>query len=332
MKTKTTTNATNEQNTNKNPLVSTIEKFERLYMTDTDSPEYATALTELAQAVTFSVLKKLRIVSGNIGLTSAFSREIMTDINGLECLTECTNNEYDMTFNKNGDIEYRVNLDMVDGIKRYNTPISDGYDLLQVATIAILDECEKAQKRGPLKIGFFVKPYKIRKLTKKIYIDHDQPQEWTDTDTTPIQECFKAVRREIENSRAVQVNNKYVYLEDIATDTDSDTDSRIYKRLPKYSTLTTEITDITDKKITAVVADESALNYTDKIISALQLTKNQAQIVKYRMSGYGFRAIATKCGTSPQAVDNTLQRVQKRAKKIGLSPDNINPDRLKKIL
>lgn len=73
-------------------------------------------------------------------------------------------------------------------------------------------------------MGFMQSPYKERRLKKKVWIKKDDSiNGWETVETTPIQETYKAVRREIEHSRAMSTDarNGYSYLEDIAHDSET---------------------------------------------------------------------------------------------------------------
>lgn len=51
-------------------------------------------------------------------------------------------------------------------------------------------------------------------------------------------------------------------------------------------------------------------------IAEMQLTDSQKEVLKLRLQGYGYRAIATYRGTSPQAVLNMLNKIAQKARKI----------------
>ena len=159
--------------------------------------------------------------------------------------------------------------------------------------------------------------YKVRRLSKKVYIRETDSAAYSDEYTTAAREVFRAVRAAVAESRAVQIDprNGYSYIEDLTAD-GLDT---IYYRLSRYADLGGY-----DNNGLYTADKETARDYND-LLTALNLTARQAEIVRLRMQGKGYKAIATYLGVSYQAVQNTLAKVQKKAVAIGLTaPDKID--------
>ena len=155
--------------------------------------------------------------------------------------------------------------------------------------------------------------YTARRLSRRVYIRLDDSAAYRDDETTPIQEVYREVRRAIQNSRAIATDprNGYSYLEELTAD-GLDT---IYFRLQKYADLGGYNADglyTTDR--------QSVADY-ETIIEKLELTDRQAQIVRLRMQGKGYKQIATYLGVTFQAVQNAMKKVQAKAEKIGFRPD-----------
>lgn len=292
---------------------------------------FTTALQTLATACTYSVLKKLSNVGGYVTETSKATtdtakvirelrRTLTKDIANLNRLKYATDNATEWQYNADGERE-RVILDkdLNEASKKLaSEPLAgDGMDLIHTAIVTILNETAKTDL-SPL---FMETPYSIRRLKKKVYIkDISSLGGYETATTTPIQEVYKAIRRDIENNRTMQIaSNKYTYIADILKDTESDTETEVYKRLPKYSGLAYEVTDISGK-VTAITSDIASTEKSESIVASLNLTTKQAKVLELRLSGYGQKAIATYMGVSKQAIQCTLKAIQEKATAKGLVP------------
>lgn len=193
----------------------------------------------------------------------------------------------------------------------------DGYDLVNVATVAILEQREQFKnlvsvepEQFPAWLEF---PFETAELSRRVYIRDGATLTRTVT-TTAIQQVFRAVRRAIMASRAVQSDprNGYLYIEQLATDPATGEQLEIYRRLPKYADLGGYATDIngsTDYSSSYTATAETLERY-DRTIERLNLTDRQAEILKYRLQGYGYKAIATRLGVTEQAILNACKRMR----------------------
>lgn len=332
---RTTTSGTTAQvkTDNGNTFATLLRTYEHQTRQRTPQTEqaYTTALLELAKACTFSVLKKLCNVGGtvteqtkNISDTTKTIRtlrqSIVQDISTINRTTYASNNATALEYNKDGELVTVIKDKDLDTAltKLCATSFRDGFDLVNTAIITILDETAKA---ADISGNFMETPYNVRRLKKKVYIqDVSSLGGYETVQTTPIQEVYKAIRRDIESNRTMQIaSNKYTYLESILTDTESDTETEIYRRLPKYSGLAYETTDI-NGKVTAITADTETVQDTDKIIEKLNLTAKEMKVLQLRQSGYGYKAIATYLGIT---VDNSKRcgaRIREKATAIGFTP------------
>lgn len=289
---------------------------------DTTTTAYNDALTALATAVAYSVLKKCIDTSYNATLVD-IRHELTKDVNTLNTIDRCGLNAIRLTYNDNGDlIQDIVNNDYkkaLDTLTRQT--LGDGLDLVNTAIVAILSETKKQIARdGAVDLE---KPYTIRRLKKKVWIKSaDSVNGWETVETSPIREIYKAVRRAIDMSRAAATDprNGYSYIEDLATDPESGDIATIYKRLSKYADLGGYACDFNGAN-TLYSVDAQTVEDTDTIIAKLDLTKKQAQVLNLRQSGYGYKAIATYLGVTQRAVAKTVAAIQKKAIDIGLNPD-----------
>lgn len=325
--TNTTTKATTTETTNRNTFTDLLREYERQATTRTTATEkeYTTALTNLATAVAYSVLKKCIETSNNETLTRV-KRDIARDTALLNNTQYAMLNAYEYRHNKDGEkVRYTKDKDLATALNKLCADtLGEGLDLVNIAIVTIMQETDKARERdGDTLTGEFMESrYTVRRLKRKVWIKTaESVKGWETVETSPIQETYKAVRREIQNSRAVQTDarNGYTYLEDYATDPESETETTIYRRLPKYTDLGGRVCDFNGKE-TAYTADTETVETVDRIIEDLNLSKQQADILKLRLSGYGRKAIATYLGVRDDNIKVQLNRIQAKAKAIGFQP------------
>lgn len=208
-----------------------------------------------------------------------------------------------------------------ENILRIKAQVASGEDttLVNTAVVAILEEYSKQVERG--ESVDLEKPYEARALNKRIYIKENPEDCFKTIKTTPIQEVYRAIRRGIDNAGSVKADtNGYSYVSMSVHDDVSDLDEIVYKRYGKYADIGGYVTDFNGRN-TVYTASEVVAENMDTLLAKLNLTARQAQIIDYRLRGYGIKAIGTRLGVSWQAVADNLKRIQAKAKKIGLSID-----------
>lgn len=301
-----------------------LTRFADLANTDRTSPEYVTALTDLATAVAYSVLKKCIDTSGNQTLT-AVRADLSRDRRNLENLHYASANAYTMQCNADGDPVRAVNdksaVVALDALSK--EAMGDGVDLVNDAVVAILTELDRMDKNGdPVNL---TAPYSVRRLNKKVWIKTaDSVGGWETVETTPIQEIYKSVRRAIMSSRAMQTDprNGYSYLSDLATDPETGETADIYRRLPKYCDLGGQVTDF-NGACTVYTTDRASVDRYDEIVGQLKLSRKQATVLALRMAGYGNKSIATYMGVTENSVKGAMSGIREKASAIGLDPEHI---------
>ena len=191
-----------------------------------------------------------------------------------------------------------------------NETLSDGLDLVQTAALALLEQAAEHADSGA---EWLDAPYTVRRLSKRVYIKATDSAAYREEETTPIQEVYRAVRKAVQDSRAAQSDprNGYSYIEDLTAD-GLDT---IYYRLGKYADLGGYNSD------GQYTTDRQAVTDYNAIIERLNLSDRQAFIVRLRMQGRGYTAIASYLGVTFQAVQNAMKKVQAKAEKIGFTPE-----------
>ena len=303
-----------------------LRAYENAVLTDSDT---APALLALATATAHSVLKKCidpqrktapeKETASNNGISPALvavKRGIVADLATLEKLNTASNNATALQFNKAGDlVSVVVDKNAEKAVSRLmGETLSDGLDIVNTAVVAILEQTAEHAESGA---GFMEVPFETRRICRKVYIKAEDTAKWETVTTTPIQEVYRAVRREIQNSKAIQTDprNGYLYIEDTTADPDSDKTETIYRRLQKWADLGGYTHD------GHYTADPQTLADYETIVERLNLTERQAQVLALRMRGYGYQAIATYLGVSKNGgVYNVLLKIREKCERLGFTP------------
>ena len=314
----------NKNTNNKTAFIGLLTAYATAYTNKaTDPTVYSDTLTDLATAVAYSVLKKCIDTSSNSTL-KAIRRDLAKATHDLEGLKYANNNAFTLEYNDSGDLTRKtLDSDLARAfITLASDTIGDGLDLVNDAIIAILDETRKQTERDPDRPIDLERPYSVRRLKRKVWIKStDSVNGWETISTTPISEIYKSVRRAIDSSRAAVTDprNGYSYLEDLAADPESETETVIYRRMPKYADLGGYATDF-NGAMTAYTVDPSTVNKYENLVETLNLTARQMQVLKLRMSGYGYKAIATYLAIRPDSVRDCVKAIQNKAIKAGFDP------------
>lgn len=287
-----------------------LRDYENAYINQTAN--LGNALQTLATACTRSVIRKCIRTGGSkviINLANTYSKDI-ANIKRIQTLIDESST---MRYNADGNIEFIIDDEKSRQAEKLLLQcLDDGCDLMQDAVITILNETQKAQERagGQFQPLFLETTYQQRILKRKVYIKTEESKgAWVDAETTPIQEVYRAIRRSIENSRAVQVaQNGYTYIEDYATD-ESGAEETIYRRFAKYADIGGYVTDYNGAE-TVYTADNWTADEMDALIATLNLTSRQMQVLKYRLQGYGVKAIATAIYGRSTKEDATARKTQ----------------------
>lgn len=316
-------------NENNNTRNTTFEQVKRNYETALASgKDTAQELTALATAVAYSVLNKcidpqrktaadLETVSNN-GHNPALlqvKRGIATDLATLDNTRRNADKATRTAYNADGDLITEVaDKDAETALASLiDETLSDGIDLVQSAAVAILEQAAEHADGGE----WLDRPFTVRRLSKRVYIQAADSAAYKDTTTTPIQEVYRAVRRAVQDSRATQIDprNGYTYIEDLT----ADGLETIYHRLQKWADLGGY--DCNGN----YTADRQTVADYETIVARLELTDRQAQILRLRMQGKGYKAIATYLGVTQRAIAKTVAQLQAKATAAGLTPAGYNP-------
>lgn len=337
-------------NTNKNTTTQTaadkrdFEQVKRDFETALENGgDYSPALLDLSTAIAFSVVRKCidpqrktaadrETVSDN-GLNPAMvelRRGIAFDRRTLDNTQTAANKATKITYTADGDaVTETADHDAENALNALiGETLSDGIDLVQTAACALLEQAAD-HADGP---GWLDRPYTVRRLSRRVYIKETDGAAYREDETTPAQEVYRAVRRAVQESRAVQTDprNGYTYIEDMT----ADGLDAIYYRLHKYADLGGYAHNGQDGDRLPggpagfgqggghYTADRQTVADYNDIIDRLDLTPRQREVLELRMSGRGYKAIASYLGVTQRAIAKTVEQVQKKALAIGLTPAN----------
>lgn len=316
--------------------------FEKAYAMGGD---YSKELQALSVAVAYSVLNKCIdpqrktaptldgvTTGGQSPALRALKRGIASDVAALDELRRTANGSSHAEFTADGDpttvtetADEKMNAEAMERL--ICDTLSDGVDLVQSAALSILEHAAEHANGEE----WLDKPFTSRRLSRRVYIREEDSAAYADVETSPIREVFRAVRKEIANSRAVQTDprNGYLYLDELTED-GIDT---IYHRLGKYADLGGSETTADPATIPGApagmtlsgghyTADRGTVEDFNAIMVKLDLTDRQAQIVRLRMQGKGYKAIASYLGISQGNVCTTISRLREKCREIGFAPND----------
>lgn len=301
--------------------------------------DYAAALLELSTAISAACVNKCadpqrktaaeRDSVSNNGLNPVMmdlKRGIFHDMHLLENTQTNADKATRTTYNDAGDMvtETADAAALAAFGELIGETLTDGIDLVHTAAAALLEQAAD-HAAGE---NWLDTPYTVRRLAKKVYIRTEDSAAYREEEATPIQEVYRAVRRAIQSSRAVQTDprNGYTYI----SDTTPDGLDSIYYRMGKYADIggsaiaehskTPGAPALYPAGSTHYTADRETVLTYEKMLAALNLTRRQAEIVNLRMKGHGTKAIATYLGVTKAAVDIQLQRLRAKCEKMGFTP------------
>lgn len=302
-------------------------------------PDYAAALLELSTAISAACVNKCadpqrktaaeRDSVSNNGLNPVMmdlKRGIFHDMHLLENTQTNADKATRTTYNDAGDMvtETADAAALAAFGELIGETLTDGIDLVHTAAAALLEQAAD-HAAGE---NWLDTPYTVRRLAKKVYIRTEDSAAYREEEATPIQEVYRAVRRAIQSSRAVQTDprNGYTYI----SDTTPDGLDAIYYRMGKYADIggcaiaehskTPGSPALYPAGSTHYTADRETVLTYEKMLAALNLTRRQAEIVNLRMKGHGTKAISTYLGVTKAAVDIQLQRLRAKCEKMGFTP------------
>ena len=309
---------------NQTAPVNTFEQAKRAFETAYASGDYVEQLATLARAIASSVINKVTDPQRKAAQTAdkvsdsglnpallAMKRGLHAD-NALLALTAYNADRATrIAWTEDGDIiTETADKESLDSVNRLcRETLSDAIDLQQTAVVALLEQATDHASAGE---NWLDVPYAVRRLSRKVYIQASDSASYTDVETTPIQEVYRAVRRQIADNRAVQTDprNGCTYVE---MPTAEEVDA-IYYRSGRYA-------DIGGyDSMNNYTADFQTVADYENILQRLNLTARQMTVVRLRMQGYGYKAIASYLGITQETVKTTVRRLRDKCENMGLTP------------
>lgn len=192
-------------------------------------------------------------------------------------------------------ISIKRQLDSKNSQTGWDSPFSEGMELMQETVCLLL---EQASAHGSAE-GWLDKPYTTRIIMSRARIREADSKGYQEKTTTPLQACYRTVRRAIEKMQCVSEKRDHVSLDSLEPS--------------QQEALLADRTSEDELK-------PSKYGDYDELLNALKLTVRQEQILNLKMQGYGYQAIATYLGVSKSTVTRTLDRIKERCKSIGFVP------------
>lgn len=295
-----------------------LRTYETEYRKDRTSKEFADALQNLGQAVAYSVVRKCLNVSANEQLEDV-KRSIYRDTHTLKNINYSSEQAFETVYNQNGEEEKRTkDSDYRYAYNKLSTmSLGEGMDLVHTAIMTLLEETKKVDISADC---FLESRYTERVINKRVHIQQwDNANIWKEEEISPIQKAFRAVRADIYNASSLTIdNNGYTYIDSTVTNDDTGAIEKIYRRLDKYSDLGGYATDY-NGACTLYSVESQTVDDMDALIEKLELTERQTIVLKYRLRGYGYKAIATHLGVKPESIKEQVKAIRKKAIKNGLN-------------
>ena len=309
---------------NQTAPVNTFEHAKRTFETAYASGDYIEPLTTLAKAIAASVINKVTDPQRKAAQTAdkvsdsglnpalvAMKRGLHADNTLLALTAYNADRATRIAWTADGDIitETADKEALINVNRLCRETLSDAVDLQQTAVVALLEQATDHARAGE---SWLDVPYTVRRLSKKVYIQASDSASYTDVETTPIQEVYRAVRRQIADNRAVQTDprNGYTYVEMPTAD---EVDA-IYYRSGRYADIGGH------DSMNNYTADIQTVTDYEDVLRRLNMTRRQTEIVMLRMRGYGYKAIASYLGITQETVKTTVRRLRDKCENMGLTP------------
>lgn len=251
-----------------------------------------------------STVKADGSICANAGSANTVVRKLrqslQADLHHLENLTRSANAATKLEVNNNPNSDnyglYQSVIDDKAANEYVNKAIndyciSDAYDLVTVAYSYLYDRIAVQ--------GMSAQDTETRTL-----------KNGTTKERTVYQWACVEVRKAIYAEKSIESNGKYSYIEDMAQDGETSDNAldREYIRMGKYYDMGGTIQE--GGMSGTYTADNGTYETAQSMLAALNLTKRQELIIKYRLQGLGVTAIADKLDVSKAAISKTLSQIQ----------------------
>lgn len=324
MKNTDTNIAHNTEKVNATPFELAKRAFETAY---TSGDDYTRELESLAMAIAKSVLNKVldpqrstapkHSAVSNSGINKALDdikRGIYFDSKNLANVRHWINADYETVYTRDGDAKTVQSKGVNEGLDALmDYAITDGYDLVQVAIMALLELAAQHSINGG---NWLDTPFTVSRLSRRVYIRETDSKAYRDVETTPIQECYRAVRRYIADNKSVSYDPKSAYTYISIDAYEPEELEQIFIRAGKYA----DVGGVDCHGLyTGDVESLRAYNQADALLEKLNLTARELQIIKLRMRGYSTRSISDYIGISHGSLDRSIANIRRKARENGIN-------------
>lgn len=305
-------------NDNVNPFELAKRAFEMAYRSGND---YTTELENLATAIAKSVLNKVidpqrkvaaeKSTVSNSGINKTLDelkRGMYYDGKNLENIRHWTNTDSTTRYSRDGDMITEADSDASAALNvLMDYAITDGYDLVQTAICALLEQANAHCNSGE---NWLDTPFTVERLSKRVYIRETDSKAYRTEETTPIQECYRVIRRAIANSRAVATDPRSAYTYISIDAYEPEALEQIFVRSGKYA----DVGGVDCHGLyTGDIESMKTYNDVDTLLEKLNLTAREVQIIKLRLRGYGAWSIGTYLGVSLGSIQRSINNIRRKA-------------------
>lgn len=189
----------------------------------------------------------------------------------------------------------------------------EGFDFVNVAIVAFLDEERKAHERNVNTCFLWTqKEYAEIDIDKRVIIQRDDSMKKREFTRIPARNVYQKLREYIVSNRGVRIDEKHVFIEEIVQNEDG-TEEQLFHRLKngmQYAYYDyVEKHENTCNLLQASIVIQSFLD---------TLTANETKLLDLKLCGNGYKAIASYTGKKADTVKKCFQSIRKKAEKSGL--------------
>lgn len=261
---------------------------------------YAHFLMLYGRITALSVIKKMRSFSGMLSGTRKASKNGKNDtIRTAEKKAESANVLKQLETWEKDVITCNFN--------------GEGFDLVNVAIVAFLDEERKAHERNVNTCFLWTqKEYTEIDIDKRVIIQRDDSMKKREFTRIPAKNVYQKLREYIVSNRGVRIDEKHVFIEELVQN-ENGTEEQIFHRMKHGQQFAyydfTEMHENTCNLLQASMCIQSFLD---------TLTAKEQKVLDLRMQGCGYKAISSYMGVCNNSTVKTVKSLQKKAEKAGL--------------
>lgn len=196
--------------------------------------------------------------------------------------------------------------------------IEDGSDLVQAAALEILEQAAMHADES----NWMDKDIQVERKKKHV-VRYGEKPETVCEDSRPIRQVFRAIRRNVQNTRAVAFDPacKYIYIQDIESEYGMPADTVFY-RMDAFSDIggyTVNHASIPGAPAAMgnsfnelASGDMETIDDMYRRLNSLDIGKKDRELVHRRLQGLSLNDIAIARGVSRQAIQNAARRIRNK--------------------